>query len=197
VVNREKFVLEGFMSHTSALFQWKGKTMRRIAVSFFITTFLIGALSLPGICQEAAPDTALQHKLTADGLLREGKTAEAIAKYHEALALDPSFKPLYFNLAVAYHMQKDFKQAIQALEKLTALDPQDGEAQYNLGVLYLYERDLDRAKLHLEKAKLCCDSDLTFKPLVEQSSTFITQVEKLDPMARELVLLLMRRDLGV
>ncbi len=175
------------MSHTSR--------MRNLALSFFITTSLIAALSLPAFCEEAGHETALQHKLTADGLLRGGKTTQAIEEYQKALALDPSSKPLYFNIAVAYKIQKDFKQAIWALEKLAALDPQDVEAQYNLGVLYLYEGNLDQAKLHFEKAKLCCDRDLTFKPLIEQSSAFVTDVGKLEPMTRQLILLLMRRDL--
>lgn len=169
--------------------------MRRLALSFFITTSLIGALSLPAFCQEVSHETVLQHKLTADGLLRGGKAAQAVEEYQKALALDPFSKPLYFNLAVAYKIQNNFKQAIWALEKLAALDPQDVEAHYNLGVLYLYEGDLDRAKLHFEKAKLCCDRDLIFKPLVEQSFAFVTDVEKLDPTARQLILLLMRRDL--
>ena len=171
--------------------------MRRLALSFFIATFLTGALSPAAFCQETGTQTALQHKLAADELLRGGKTAEAVVEYHKALAVDPSFKALYFNLAVAYHIRKDFKEAISALEKLVALDPQDVEAQYNLGVLYLYERDLERAKLHLEKAKLCCERDPAFKPLVEQSSAFITHVEKLDPTAREFILLLMRQALEV
>ena len=185
------------MSHTSTILTGKEKAMRRLALSFFIATLLTGVLSPAAFCQETGTETSLQHKLAADELLRGGKPSEAVAEYHKAIALDPSFKALYFNLAVAYHTQKNFKEAISSLEKLVALDPQDVEAHYNLGVLYLYERDLGRAKFYLEKAKLCSDRDLAFQPLVEQSSAFVTQVENLDPMARELVLLLMRRDLEV
>ncbi|MGH7198449.1 MAG: tetratricopeptide repeat protein [Candidatus Omnitrophota bacterium] len=154
-------------------------------------------LSSAVFCQETGTPTALQRKLAADELLRGGDTAQAITEYQKALALDPSFKALYFNLAVAYHIRRDFKEAIGTLEKLVALDPQDVEAHYNLGVLYLYERNLEQAKTHLEKAKLCCERDPAFQPLVEQSSAFINHVEKLDPTARELILLLMRRDLEV
>jgi len=172
------------------------KPIRTSVLVFFITTFLSGILS-PGIglCQTTESQQALELKLTADGHLRRDDTALAIDEYKRAIALAPSSTALYFNLAVAYFSERKLKEAASALEKLVELDPQDVEAHYNLGCLFLYQRDLEKAKSHLEKAKLCCDPDSRFAAPVLQSVAFIQELEKLDPLSRELVFLLVQRDL--
>jgi Flp pilus assembly protein TadD len=172
------------------------RPIRTTVLVFFITTFLSAIVSPGTGFGETAESQALSLKASADGHLRRGDTALAIGEYKKALALTPSSTALYFNLAVAYFSQKNLKDAAAALEKLVELDPQDVEAHYNLGCLYLYERDLVKAKTHLEKARLCCERDVRFEAPVRQSEAFIGELEKLDPLARELVFLLIQRDLG-
>ena len=172
------------------------KPIRTIVLVFFITTFLSGILSPSvGFCQPTDSQKVLEHKLAADNHLRRGDTALAVEEYDRAIALNPSSTALYFNLAIAFFSEKKLKEASSALEKLVELDPEDVEAHYNLACLSLYQRDLEKAVSHLEKAKLCCHRDSQFAAPVQQSFAFIGELQKLDPLSRELVLLLIQRDL--
>lgn len=170
------------------------KLMKKAVLHFFIPTFLILLLSpAAGFCQVQALERVSDYKLSADSHLRKGETTLAIEHYQKALSLDPSFKAVYFNLAIAHYTAKDKKSAAQALEKLVALDPADTEALYNLACLSLCGKDIPKAVEYLKKARQCCGATSKFDPLIENVGWFIDKIEKLESAKKEALLSLLEK----
>jgi len=88
------------------------------------------------------------------GLLatREGRTAEAIGYFQEALRLSPDYWIALENLGNAYRQQKRFDDARAPLERAVAVRPQDPEANYSLAMVYAQTDDTDRAYQYLQNA---------------------------------------------
>lgn len=103
--------------------------------------------------QASFPDT-LANAWNNLGLLatREGRTAEAIPYFQEALKSNPDHLIALENLGNAYRQQKNWDQAREALERAVAVGPQDPEANYSLGMVYAQLNDNDRAYEHLQRA---------------------------------------------
>ena len=133
------------------------------------------------------------HKQLADSYLRQGRPAEAIVEYKEALSTDPSSTAIYFDLAIAYYSVNDVKDAVSALEKLIRLDPRDAEAAYNLGCLKLYQRDIPEAKHYLAKAKLHATPASRLTSLIDEASEFAKNLETLDARTQDAVCLFLLR----
>ena len=152
---------------------------------------LVGVLSMgissaAGAQESAISATAL--KSSGDHLLRNGQVPAAIEAYKNALSLDPSFKGVYFNLAVAYFTGQNFTQAMDCLEKLLALNPNDSEATYNLACLYLYQKNTPKSRALLEKASSCCPEAADFKPLIQNTLGLLDRLQTLDPQVQDFVL---------
>jgi Flp pilus assembly protein TadD len=99
------------------------------------------------------PDT-LPNAWNNLGLLstREGRTAEAIPYFQEALRLSPDHLIALNNLGNAYRQQKQWDEARKVLEQAVAVDPQDPEANYALAMVFAQIGDSDRAYEHLQTA---------------------------------------------
>ncbi len=99
------------------------------------------------------PDT-LANTWNNLGLLatREGRTAEAIPYFQEALKLNPDHLIALENLGNAYRQQKNWDQARKLLERAVAVGPQDAEANYSLGMVFAQLNDNDRAYEYLQRA---------------------------------------------
>jgi tetratricopeptide (TPR) repeat protein/peroxiredoxin len=99
------------------------------------------------------PDT-LAHAWNNLGLLAggEGRTAEAIADFQEALRLSPDHRVALKNLARAYRVERRWDDAREAYERALQLRPDDAEANYGLGMLFAQTDDTDRAFDFLQRA---------------------------------------------
>lgn len=160
------------------------KSLTQLVVA---VAFLSLGLSSAAIAQEGTL-TAAELKTSADDLLRNGQVPTAIETYKDALSLDPSFKAVYFNLAVAYFINQDFNAAMACLEKLLALAPNDSEAAYDLACLYLYKKNIPKSRFFFEKASLCCPEKADFKPLIQNTLGLLDRLQTLDPQVQDYVL---------
>jgi tetratricopeptide (TPR) repeat protein/peroxiredoxin len=88
------------------------------------------------------------------GLLatREGRTAEAIPYFQEALRLSPDNLIALDNLGNAYRQQKKWEEARKTLERALKVSPDDPEANYSLGMVFAQLDDSERAHEYLQKA---------------------------------------------
>ncbi len=69
-------------------------------------------------------------------LFGDGKLEEAIAKYGEALALDPGYVDAWHGIAMAYNELGRHAEAIEAGKKLCELTPDDVLAHTSLSRFY-------------------------------------------------------------
>ena len=99
------------------------------------------------------PDT-LPNAWNNLGLLaaREGRAAEAIPLFQEALRLSPDHLVALENLGNAYRQQKQWDEARKVLERAVAVGPQDPEANYSMGMVFAQLDDRDHAYEYLQRA---------------------------------------------
>jgi tetratricopeptide (TPR) repeat protein len=99
------------------------------------------------------PDT-LPNAWNNLGLLatREGRTAEAIPYFQEALRLSPDHLIALDNLGNAYRQEKQWEEARKVLERAVAVSPQDPEANYSLGMVFAQIDDTELAFEYLQRA---------------------------------------------
>ena len=103
--------------------------------------------------QATYPDT-LPNAWNNLGLLatREGRTAEAIPFFEQALKLSPDHLVALDNLGNAYRQLKQWDNARKTLEHAVAVGPEDPEANYSLGMVFAQLNDSDRAYDYLQRA---------------------------------------------
>ncbi len=80
---------------------------------------------------------------------QQGRFAEAVASYRQALALDSGHLRAAQNLGVALHQLGDLSAALDAYRQALTLDPGHARTRSNLGHLYLDLDDLANAKKEL------------------------------------------------
>jgi len=99
------------------------------------------------------PDT-LPNSWNNLGLLatQEGRTADAIPYFQEALRQNPDHLIALDNLANAYRQQKRWDEARGVLERAVRVSPQDPEANYSLGMVFAQLDDAERAFVYLRRA---------------------------------------------
>jgi tetratricopeptide (TPR) repeat protein/peroxiredoxin len=99
------------------------------------------------------PDT-LANSWNNLGLIaaREGKIAEAIADFQQALHLSPDHLVALNNLGGAYRQAKEWDEAQHTYERTLTLKPADAEANYGLGMVYAQKDDAANAEEYLKRA---------------------------------------------
>ncbi|PYQ30362.1 MAG: hypothetical protein DMF56_05985 [Acidobacteria bacterium] len=90
---------------------------------------------------KAAGDPAAIAYNEGAGLANEGKTAEAIAKFEEALKLKPAFTPAWSALAKTHLKLKEYPKAIEAAKKVLEIDDEDTDMWAVLTNSYLATGD--------------------------------------------------------
>lgn len=137
--------------------------------------------------------SAVSLKEAADRNLRRGEIQSAVQGYRQAIHLDPSYKEAHFNLAVAYYTCGRLAEAAVCLEALLALSPEDTEALYNLGCLKLYSGNWIEAEHCFQRAASCCKPSSFLKSLIQNSITFVHEVEQMNTPMRQALLGLFRQ----
>jgi Flp pilus assembly protein TadD len=67
-------------------------------------------------------------------LAEQGKFAEAIAAFNQAIAIYPTFENAHNNLGLALSSQNQFAEAEAAFKEALAINPQNEETYNNLGI---------------------------------------------------------------
>jgi len=99
------------------------------------------------------PDT-LANSWNNLGLLaaREGRPADAVGYFQEALKLNPDHLIALDNLGSAYRQQKRWDDARKTYERALEVNPNEAEANYGLGMVFAQNDDTARAFEFLQKA---------------------------------------------
>jgi superkiller protein 3 len=84
----------------------------------------------------------------------EGRLDDAIAKYQEALRVDPAYLDAWHGLSMAYAEKGLLEDAIAAGKKLVELDPDDELAYTNLSRFYQQLGNVPEAEAWAAKARL-------------------------------------------
>ncbi|HKT70581.1 MAG TPA: tetratricopeptide repeat protein, partial [Terriglobales bacterium] len=107
------------------------------------------AIKLPA----AYPDT-LPKAWNNLGLLaaQEGRTAEAIQLFQQALRLNPDYVVALENLGNAYRQQRQWDQARAAFERALTVNPESSGANYGLAMVYAASDDSEHTYEYLQKA---------------------------------------------
>lgn len=85
-------------------------------------------------------------------LKQEGKLSEAIAKYQEALQIEPNYAPALNQLGDIYESAKEFEQALVYYQRFVRAMPSNGLAHAKLARMMLYQQDLKGAITNYQKA---------------------------------------------
>ena len=102
----------------------------------------------------AASKTSATQKISNEALrlnnlgvafMNQGKSAEALRRFEQALAADPSFERARLNLGVSLMAQQKLEQGRAALEEASAKLPDDPYVWYNLGLAYKDSAQLEKA----------------------------------------------------
>jgi tetratricopeptide (TPR) repeat protein len=83
---------------------------------------------------------------------QEGRIDEALARYRDAIALDPNYAPSRVNLAEILAARGDRAAALNEFREAARIDPEYPKAQYNLGVAAAQMGEWDEARTALERA---------------------------------------------
>jgi Flp pilus assembly protein TadD len=123
-------------------------TITRIAA---VLVLLFACSGFGGATAVAAGNAA---QLTQQGWAhwQKGEMAEAIAKFEEAVKLDPKNQAALNGLGWANFNSGNTAEAQKAFERLVAVNPRHGAALNGLGQAYLSQRKYDKAETYLLKA---------------------------------------------
>jgi tetratricopeptide (TPR) repeat protein len=83
---------------------------------------------------------------------REGRAADSVQYFQQALKLNPHHLLSLTNLGNAYRLLKQWKEARTVLEQALQVAPQDPEANYSLGMVFAQLDDTTQAYEHLQRA---------------------------------------------
>ena len=97
-----------------------------------------------------------------------GEYREAIARYEEALELDPTRYRINTKIGGCYRNLGELDKASEFLDKRLQQRPLDPAAHYELALVYSDRGDTDRAREHLQSALVVWENaDSVFKPARE------------------------------
>jgi tetratricopeptide (TPR) repeat protein len=88
----------------------------------------------------------------ANQLFEQNQFAEAIAKYEELLAAEPTLYQINYNIGSAYRELKEFDKAIASYQKVLDQESNNVAALVSIGDVMIAQGKLDEAVTYFEKA---------------------------------------------
>jgi tetratricopeptide (TPR) repeat protein len=103
---------------------------------------------------QSARQTAEDHYYAALDLMGDGHLEQAVAKYQESLAVDPTFLEPMHGLARALQDLQRYDEAVEVAKRMAELDPDDVLAHTSLSVLYMKKGMIPEAEAESAKARV-------------------------------------------
>jgi tetratricopeptide (TPR) repeat protein len=94
----------------------------------------------------------IAHNGLAVALAKEGKTAEAVRHYREALLINPYFAEAHNNLGLIFSKLGRTAEAVSHYSEALRLNPDYVKAHNNLGAVLVHSGDIENAIVHFRKA---------------------------------------------
>src|SRR6266542_2423579 len=91
------------------------------------------------------PNSSIAHYNLGRFLAKQGKHAEAIAHYREAITIRPADADAHNNLGLLLAMRGDTKDSLEEFQKVVQIDPNYAKAYFNMGRIFARQGDLDNA----------------------------------------------------
>lgn len=108
-------------------------------------------------------EKALALKAEGNTALQNGNFDIAIAKYTEAIQVDPTQATFYCNRAAAYTKKEDFNKAIPDCEEAIRLDPSYATAYSRLGFAYYSLGKIEEAREAYNRGIRACPTNESLK----------------------------------
>ena len=138
--------------------------LRRFAVATVLLTILMAFAEV-----QAASGEAVKRNNFGAELLKQGKLAEAIAEFQQAVTLDPMYAAAFRNLGYAHDRAGQGDEAVAAYRRALALEPRDALTLNNLGVLHDKAGRHDEALAAFEEAAKADPSSRTIQQNLENA----------------------------
>ncbi|PWT79994.1 MAG: hypothetical protein C5B57_12965 [Blastocatellia bacterium] len=115
-------------------------------------TYWRNSLALWSRTVEVTSDNFVAQNGLGEALAKQGRMAEAIAHYREAVRIDPDFPFAHNNLGVELRRQRATDEAIAQFQEALRTKPDFAEAHNNLGNALLDQDRIDEAVTHYSAA---------------------------------------------
>jgi tetratricopeptide (TPR) repeat protein len=113
-------------------------------------------------------DEAVRRNNVGADLLKQGKLAEALAEFRQAVTADPTYAAAWRNLGFALDKAGQLDEAVTAYQQAVALEP-EVNAYNNLGVLYDKKERYAEAIQEFQKALKLSPGNATVQKNLEQA----------------------------
>ncbi len=126
------------------------KTSLTFVAALVVAAALVSGCSKKAPAPEAAPADELAAKAIA--LVADGKFAESLPLFEQALQLDPEHPRALCGMGTAKRETGEFDAAIELYEKAISVKPDYAICMDNLGIALMRTGSYDEAKTQFEKA---------------------------------------------
>jgi len=110
------------------------------------------SVSLFSHAAEVTPLNPIVNNNLGTALEAEGRPAEAVNYYREAITKYPNYPDTYVNLGNALVSLGKFDEAVKQYRTAAELDPVNAKAHYNLGVVFQRRGEFEKALGHYRRA---------------------------------------------
>ena len=161
------------------MFNWlKGRIAERRTPH---ETSLVATPEQDSLSPDDASNASIQYKKMGDLYLEQGKFAEAVEAYQQAIALNPEYAEACNNLGNACIELNVLDKAEQYLTLAIAIKPDQANSYYNLASIFLMQNNISKAIIHLSKTLEYAPSHYAALAILLFQSQKICQWEHIEP----------------